>query len=89
MQSDSKCSPDMENYRFGPDSVSVPEVQIQLAMIKLPALSMHKTGHVLTGVSRDRSAKLRRVGSIPSARQMCRCIFVVAKSYTDRCTFRF
>jgi len=69
----------MENYRFGPDYVSAPEVQIQLAMIKLPALSMHKIEHVLADVSRDRSAKLRRVGSIPSARQTCRCIFLLRK----------
>ena len=70
----------MGNYRFGPDSGSAPEVQIQLAMIKLSALSMHKIEHVLADVSRDRSAtKLRRAGSIPSVRQTCH-IFLLRKS---------
>ena len=71
----------MENFRFGPDLSSAPEVQVQLAMIKLSALSMHKIEHVLADVSRDRSASLKRVGSIPSARQTCRCIFCCEKLY--------
>ena len=69
----------MESFRFGPDLSSAPEVQVQLAMIKLSALSMHKIEHVLADVSRDRSASLKRVDSIPSARQTCRCIFLLRK----------
>ena len=80
----------MESFRFGPDLGSAPEIQIQLAMIKLSALSIHKIEHVLVDVFRDRSAiTLRRAGSIPSVRQTCHYIFCCEKSYSpiDRYTF--